>query len=395
MNVVVFTTVFPNAAQPVHGLFVEERVRHAADLEHVRVVAPVSWQVSRAAARGARQAPGLDVLRPVFYYVPGLFKSLDWLLLAASALPTMRRLDRSLRIDLIDAHFGYPDGVAAIALGRWLRRPVTVTLRGSELVMARYRPRRLAMRMALPHAAAVIAVSTELADLAVQLGVSEDRVHVIPNGVNPQVYSSGGRADARARLGLDPEAQWIVSVGHVTEVKRFEQTIAAVASLVPEFPRLNLAIVGDLPASAAGYQAALRKSAEDLGVADRVRFTGLVGRAEVAGWLNAADLFVLASEREGSPNALLEALACGCPVVTRRVGDVAALVTPDAGLIFERDAGPAEIARTIRAALNRAWDAGCVRQHAASRTWQSVAREVQAVWASAARTGEPTPASYA
>jgi len=131
MRVLVFSTVFPNGAQPTHGLFVFERVRHLAAHAELRVVAPVSWRVRARARVPAQDSAGsLEVAHPTFVYIPGLLKVLDGLLLFLSSLRTVARIRRDFDFDLIDAHFAFPDGFAAVLLGWWFDRPVTITLRG-------------------------------------------------------------------------------------------------------------------------------------------------------------------------------------------------------------------------------------------------------------------------
>ena len=125
MRVLVFTTVFPSSASPLHGVFVAERVHHSAQHADVKVVAPVAW-FRRRTTREHERHGSLTVEHPTFFHVPGAFKCLDGLLLFLSALSCVRALRRQFDFDLIDAHFGYPDGVTAVLLARWFRRPVTV-----------------------------------------------------------------------------------------------------------------------------------------------------------------------------------------------------------------------------------------------------------------------------
>ena len=139
MKILSFTTVYPNAAQPGAGVFVRERLRHAARLADVRVVAPVPWfpfghritPQTRPRLSSRIESGEMNVLHPRFFSVPGIFKALDGLFLFLSSVAAIRRLKREgFDFDLIDAHFAYPDGLAAILLGFLYRRPVVVTLRG-------------------------------------------------------------------------------------------------------------------------------------------------------------------------------------------------------------------------------------------------------------------------
>ena len=388
MKVLVFTTVFPNAAQPLHGLFVAERVRYASALADVRVISPVAWfRRQRIPVRHHGPPP---VRYPTFFYVPGLLKSIDGLLLFLSALPSVLLLRRAFDFDLIDAHFGFPDAVAAILLGRWSRRPVAVTLRGSELEMARYRLRRAAMAWALRRAACVIAVSPQLADLAISLGVPVDRVQVIGNGVDSARFQPADRVAARRRLGVPEQARLLVSVGHLARVKRFETVINILPTLAASHPTLQFAIVGGAAAASGSYPAELEAEVLRSRLSDRVVVTGAVTPDEVALWLSAADLFILCSQREGSSNALREAIACGCPVVTSDVGDARQIVRPHTGVVVAANASPADWSTTIDAALRRPWDRPAIRASAERFAWTEVALQVAAVWSRCIRTAPMT-----
>ena len=390
MKVLVFTTVFPNPAQPLHGLFVEERVRAAAALADIRVMSPVAWFRRRRIPGHAHGPPPVEY--PTFYYVPGVFKAIDGLLLFLSALPAVLRLRRRFDFDLIDGHFGFPDGVAAILLGRWCRRPVTITLRGSELNMARYRLRRAAMAWSLRRAARVIAVSQQLADLAVSLGAPPDRVKVIGNGVDISRFRPIDGIEARQRLGVPEQGRLLVSVGHLARVKRFDLVLQALPAIAASHPAVWFAIVGGVAASSGSYPSEINECISRLKLSDRVIVTGRVAPDNVSLWLSAADLFVLSSDREGSPNALREAIACGCPVVASDVGDVRHVVSAETGVIVDATASLAQWTAAIEAALERPWNRAAIRAAAERLTWTDVAARVAGEWSdSIAAATAPDP----
>jgi teichuronic acid biosynthesis glycosyltransferase TuaC len=386
VKVLVFTTVFPNAIQRVHGLFVAERTRRASQLAEICVVAPVAWFRGSAAAAGEPPMSRVRAVEhPRWYYAPGVFKSLDGLFLFLSALPASRRLKRDFGFDLIDAHFGYPDGVAAILLGYWFRRPVTITLRGSEVDMVKYRMRRAILGWALRRADRVIAVSSQLAELARHLGVPGDSIRVIGNGVDLERFRPLDRASARQRLKVSESAKLVVSVGHLARVKGFHRVLPALSDLAQEHSSIQFVIVGGAAGSSGTYPAELAQSIARLGLEDRVTITGAVPPDTVADWLSAADVFVLASEREGSPNALREAMACGCPVVAADVGDAAQIVTSRSGRLV-RESGSMQAWRdAVSQALFAAWDRAAIRADAERHSWQEAAARVHTEWEVCAR----------
>jgi glycosyltransferase involved in cell wall biosynthesis len=381
MKVLVFTTVFPNPALPVRGLFVYERVRHAARHAEVRVVAPVPWfhRRGRAGSPSRETRGGLTVEHPTFYYVPFVGKYLDGLFLFLSALACVARLRREFDFDLIDGHFGYPDGFAAVLLGWFFRRPVTLTLRGSETEHLAHPLKRWAMRWAWRRATRVMAVSHQLGKMAEDLGVTPDRVRVIPNGVDGNRYCPGDRDESRRKLGLPLSGRLLVSVGHLTARKGFHRVVRVLPQLLRDFPDLTFAVVGGMEA-AGTYETSLRRTIAGLGLGDKARLAGPLPPEEVVRWLRAGDLFVLASAREGCPNAVWEAMACGCPVVATRVGEVDRMVPESAGILYDGVEDDGELLRCLRDGLRRSWDTARIRAHVEQYTWDRVAAAVLEEW---------------
>jgi len=385
-RVLVFSTVFPNAVQPQHGVFVRRRMRALPPelaVAVAAVVAPRLWFPFTSGLRpGFRPAmpafevqEGTPVLHPRFLSPPGVGKLADGLLLALSALPALARLRRDAPFDVIDAHFGYPEGVAAALLGRLFGVPVVLTLRGSEVRLERDLLRRPQLAWALGAADRVIAVSEDLADLAVRLGLPRERVRVIGNGVDPELFRPLDRAACRRQLGLAGGGPYLLTVGTLSERKGAHLVLDAMALLADRLPDLRYLLVGGAGAEGAEGEALARRAAR-LGLAGRVVFAGARPPAELPAWYGAADLFVLPSSLEGCPNVVVEALACGTPVAATPVGSVPELLAdPAVGTIVpRRDA--AAVAAAIELALARPWDRARVSAAARSRSWEVVGREV-------------------
>jgi glycosyltransferase involved in cell wall biosynthesis len=131
--------------------------------------------------------------------------------------------------------------------------------------------------------------------------------------IPPNVYdASPFRPDPAVAKDVD-----VVFVGGLEKVKRLDVLLAALALVRQRRPELRAAIIGD------GERGeSLRARAQGLGLADHVRFLGALAPAEIALWLNRSRLFVMTSEREGLPMAMIEALSCGVPVVITDIGDV-------------------------------------------------------------------------
>lgn len=338
MKLLTFSTLFPNTQQPNHGLFVATRLRYLVASGEVesRVVAPVPWfpvahprfgQYARYAAVPARETHhGIQVEHPRYLALPKVGMNVAPLLMARAVRPTIGRiLDEGYEFDAIDAHYFYPDGVAAVVLGKYFNKPVVVTARGTDVnLLPRYRVPRKFILWAAENAQAVITVCSYLKDELVGLGVRADRVTPLRNGVDLQRFSLQDKEAARAALGLD--AFTLLSVGQLVQHKGHDVTIRA----LPMMPDVKLLVAGSGP-----DRERLEALARHLGVAQRVKLVGPVQQTELRNYYNAADLLVLASEREGWANVLLESMACGTPVVASAVCGTPEVVTaPEAGRLM-------------------------------------------------------------
>lgn len=395
LRILSLSTVFPRPDEPNFGLFVARRLEHLAQLAPVQAVVPVPWlETSGPRPRVPRLPDQLTVLRgslAVHYrrwlYPPGLgvFHA-AWL--AAQMLPFLRRLRRRFSFGVIDAHFGYPEGAAALRLARRLGVPYTVTLRGNEQVYALHPRRRNQMAEAFRHAAAVIAVSGPLRDLAVTLGAAPGRVAVIGNGVDTAVFYPRPREEARRRLKMDPCRLHIVSAGWLALEKGHHR----IAALLPRLHAAGLpADLWILGASGRADDARpeLARILAVHGLEPHIHMPGSVPPDTVVDFFSACDVFCLASLREGWPNVVQEALACGAPVVATRVGAVPDMVSSeDLGFVVPPDDDEALLAALERA-LRRKFDRDRIARHGTSRSWPQVAAEVLAVLRPAARGEHP------
>lgn len=379
MKILTFSTLFPNAVTPGHGIFVETRLRHLVASGHVqaRVMAPVPWFPFKRPSRYAKFAhvpreeirAGIQVSHPRFFVLPKIGMSAAPLLLASAVKPALgRMIDEGYDFDLIDAHYFYPDGVAAAMLGKYFNKPVVITARGSDITLfPRYRLPRAMIRWAASQAAGVITVCRALQDEMHTRGFNAVRVTALRNGVDLDLFAPVERSTVRARLGLTQFT--LLAVGHLVPVKAQELIIAA----LPLLPDVQLLIAGDGP-----NRKMLNDLAHTLGVAHRVTLLGAVAQAQLRDYYGAADALVLPSSREGWANVLLEAMACGTPVIASRVwGTPEVVAAPEAGLLMsERSAqGVAAAVASLRANYP---DRAATRRYAERFSWDdTTAGQVQ------------------
>jgi glycosyltransferase involved in cell wall biosynthesis len=384
IRTLLYSTLYPSSARPVHGIFVETRLRELLRTGEIetKVLAPVPWfpsadarwgEWARMSATPSREIRnGIDVLHTRYLVVPKIGMTVAPLLLAAASIGPMRRLiTEGFDFDLIDAHYFYPDGVAAALLAQWTGKPFVVTARGSDVnLIGQYAvPRRL-MRWAGSQAAACIAVSSALADALGTLGiVPTAQVQVMRNGVDLERFLPVPQAEARAAIAQQG-APLLLSVGNLVPLKGHSLCVDALALLQSAYPQARLVIAGEGP-----LQAALAQQVRALGLESRVALVGRVDNDQLASWYSAADLLLHPSSREGLPNVLLESLACGTPVVATRVGGIPEVIRERlAGtLIAERSARSLADAVAQRLAAPQP-ERATVRLYAAAVGWESTSR---------------------
>ena len=378
-SLLVLSSLFPSATRPTAGIFIRERMFRVAAHIPLIVISPQAWFPGQSLIRLFRpgyrppssrheQQQGIEVYFPRFLALPGVLRKLDGWSIAVSSYLLVRRLTRRCHIGLIDAHFAYPDGEAAVHLGRWLNLPVTITLRGTEVPHSRQPQLRPRLVHALTAAARVFSVSDSLRQLALSLGVAADRTEVVGNGVDVERFHPVDKVAARQKLGLAQTAKLLISIGGLVERKGMHRVIECLPALLQHQPDLHYLIVGSGGAEG-DMRTELDAQIARLGLTERVHFLGAVAPDELKGPLSAADVFVLATRNEGWANVFLEAMACGLPVITTDVGGNREVVCrPELGSVVAfGDA--AALRHALDTALNCEWDREAIRAYACDNQW--------------------------
>jgi glycosyltransferase involved in cell wall biosynthesis len=378
IDLIVFSALFPSAVRPGAGIFIRERMFRVAQHRPLAVVSPQPWFPGQSLIRRLRpgyrpQAPALEiqqgirVYHPRFLAVPGVLRRFDGWSMALASMKVMRRLKRQ-GARLIDAHFTYPDGEAAIRLGRWLDLPVTLTLRGTEVPHSKNPVLRPRLARTLRAAARVFSVSDSLRRLAIELGAAAQKTEVVGNGVDIARFHPVDRAAARDHYGLPQDARVLISVGGLVERKGMHRVIDCLPALIGRHPGLHYLVVGS-GGPEGDMRAELDAQVARLGLAGRVHFLGALPPDELNVPLSAADVFVLSTRNEGWANVFLEAMACGLPVVSTDVGGNAEVVCrPELGTIVPFGDAPA-LTAALDDALVREWDRAAILDYARANQW--------------------------
>jgi teichuronic acid biosynthesis glycosyltransferase TuaC len=327
--------------------------RWAAAIPKYRVLAAIPAYETRF---------GLAVWRPSYPALPRLSVSLSPLLMYRWVRPLVRRLlVAGFDFDLIDAHYFYPDGAAAALLGREFSRPVVITASGTDLnVLPRYAVPRRWIRYAAGRAAGLVTVSLALKHQLTALGVAAERIAVIANGVDLEMFRPADKASIRTRHLLSGTV--LLSVGNLLPFKGHDIAV----STLPLLPDATLLIAGSGP-----DHRRLKRLAQDCGVTERVRFLGQVAHRELSDFYAAADVLVHMSSREGMPNVVLEAMACGTPVVAGAVGGIPEIVSPPLHGRLLPSRTPQALAEAVNELSRFPPDRSAIRRRAEEFTWET------------------------
>lgn len=400
--IAVLSTLFPSAAEPVAGLFIRERMFRVARRLPVTIIAPQPWFPLQGWVRRWKpnyrpdrvrleRVGDVEVHRPRFLAFPGIGRRFDGFFIALAVRRLLRRLMAAGRADLLDVHFGYPDGHAGYLLSRWCGLPYTLTLRGKEERLSRQPALRDRIARAVQGATRLIAVSDALLEVGISLGAQRATALRIGNGVDLDRFQPVDRARAREQLSIAQDADVLVSVGGLVERKGFHRVLEVMPGLLERHPKLVFLVVGG-PSPEGDWSDRLRSLAQDLGLGDRVRFLGPLQPDALRVPLSAADLFVLATSYEGWANVFLEAMACGQPVVTTLVGGNAEVVCRDELGLLVPFGDAAALREAIHAALARSWDREAIRRYAGENTWD---RRIDALCETFARIDASRPTTAA
>jgi len=372
MNILTVTTLYPNEKQFRHGVFIETRLRHLVQTGEIkaRVVAPVPWFPFKgdlfkqyavyADVPKFENRHGIDIFHPRYLVIPKIGMLFTPFFMAISLYFQIKQLNKRNKIDLIDAHYFFPDGVAVTLVNKLLKTPFIISARGTDInLIPEYKIPRKMILWAAEQAQASVTVCKALKDSMIEMGAEEEKIHVYRNGVDLDLFRLLDKPQCRDKYQL--KKQTLVSVGHLIERKGHHLIIEAMQFL----PDYELLIVGG-----GEEENALKKLVKQLKLDDKVKFLGEKKQQELTEIYNAADAMVLASSREGWANVLLESMACGTPVVATDIwGTPEVVQNQDAGVLVKRTAD--DIAEGVKNLFSNYPARSNTRKYAEQFSWDS------------------------
>lgn len=378
LRVLTLSTLYPDASRPNFGVFVERQTRGLAmrDGVQLHVVAPRGLPPFPLDRRGHYRAlaglpereewSGVPVHRPRFLNVPGTSGRFHAAMIVRAVAPQLASMRERFPFDVIDAEFLFPDGPAAVALGKRFGVPVSIKARGADIHHWGRAP-ATARQVADAGGAAdgLLAVSEALADDMAALGIPRERIRVHRTGIDRDRFHPRDRASLKARLGVS--GPLVISIGALIPRKGHDIVIDALRQL----PGVTLLIAGEGP-----ERPRLAGRIADAGLSGRVRLLGSVAHADLPELIAAADVMALASSSEGLANAWVEALASGTPIVITDAGGAHEVIDrPAAGRIAARQpqafaaaiadllSDPPAPADTLAAAARFSWETNAEQLH--------------------------------
>lgn len=279
---------------------------------------------------------------------------------------------RKFKPDVVIGYWVYPDGEAALRVARKLGVPCVIGALGSDIHMREGISRKLTRRT-LERADAVITVSQAMTRYTQQeYGVDPARIHTVVNGFNTQIFHWREQLPARKKLGIAPDQQLIIYIGRLVEAKGLRELMAAFSCIQKSNPRLKLVLIGD-----GVMRDELHQMIQKENLNDKVLMPGGLPPDQVATWIAASDALTLPSWSEGYPNVVVEAVACGRPVVATDVGGIREILHNNNGILVPpKQIGPLQSA--LMEVLTRTWDHRSIAANM-TRSWDDVARETLAI----------------
>lgn len=376
-RLLILSNLFPNKDNSFYGgIFVKEQVNELKKyFKEITVISPQPLGTKRNLKD--YNYDNVKVYYPRFFHLPvNYFRRRLGDNFFKAALNVIER--EKLEFDLIHAHFAWPSGYTGLLLKRKFNVPLVITAHGFDVYDVPFRDSgyREKVLTTLTDADHVITVSRSNMEILIKnLGLSSDKLSLIPNGFDGELFKLMPKHEARKELGLPLNRKIILTVGALIPVKGHEYLIKAAKDVIAMRRDVLFVIVGSGP-----LRKKLEKLVDSLGLQNYFYFAGGRPHDEIPLWMNAADLFVLSSLRESFGVVVLEALAVGTPAVaTINGGSENIIISEDYGFLCPSK-HPKYLTEKILIALEKEWNREKIREYAQQFTWNFVTKRILKVY---------------
>ena len=379
MTVLVFTNLFPNKQKPHHGLFIKKRISFYKKIGFDPVVmVPIAWfpfykryNFHFWGFKRETDFEGIKVIYFKYIHIPKIGMLFQPFSILLSTLVVFLFFKERKKIKFIDCHYLYPDGVAVYLLTKFYKLPYLLSARGSDVnvILRSPIPRKMILK-SFSDSFKIIAVSQNLKDIILEYYSENKKISVIPNGVDPESFYLIPHIGQNRKKN---NFKRLLMVGNLIEQKGQHLLIEA----LERARDFNYSLVAYFIGT--GELAPLIRSNFRIGNKIRLKLIGPVPNHFLVNYYNKMDLLCLLSESEGNPNVILEALACGLPVLATDVGDLRGLINGNNGHIIEKR----EINNIIdglKFCLNKQWDREKISKCVEPFRWEETTEKIKTIF---------------
>jgi len=370
-KILVFTNVFPRDFEPHKGPNILEQLKRLKEDFDIRIISAHPKSNARIPAKTISH--GFEIFQPGYFTLPKigvLTAGYDYYL---TTRPLVRKLRKHFPFDVIISYWTYPDGFAAGIFAKDYDVPLIIRPRGSDINVYLQNPfLKGLIKKALLQADRIIPVTKDLKEKIHALGIPEDKLSVLANGIDTDNFYPRDKQECRQKLNIPLDQMVVLFVGNLIEIKGIEYLLAAINKLdTPDNNKLSFYILGS------GKLVGIIKQTSLELKNIRLQLMGEVGREDLPIWMNAADLFCLSSLNEGCPNVLLESLACGVAVVATNVGGIPEIINNERLGILVPAQNADRLAQAIVKGLNQSWNKDDLLARVAGQTWDRVVEQLK------------------
>ncbi len=390
LNVLLVTNLFPTPIDPERGVFTLQLVRRLNDICNVTVVCPLPYFPDLSFLKLFKkyqqysQVPseynidGIKIYSPKYPMIPKLSESRHAFFMSIALNKCIKKLHKKLAFDVVNSQWIYPDSCAVGTAIKELNIAHIATGLGCDINHDMHDTgKKDVIENTLNAVDAITVVSNSLKDELIEASFPEEKITVIPNGVDISKFNPLPKIECRNRLKLDLNVPVILYVGRLSTEKNIKSLIKTSSALVKKGYKFKLYIVGD-----GSLLAELKLLAKESGISECVFFMGNIDHNEIKKWMGACDYFCLPSLREGCPNVVLEALSCGRPVIASKVGAIPDITNKKTSVLFTPD-DIESMTIAFEKAFTTDWDEKIISNSVAALSWENAAKKYLDVFSAA------------
>src|SRR3990167_4369574 len=374
IKVLFISSLFPNGENPTLATFNKQQIMYLSEFCEIKVVAPIMWFpfLKKGKISYHEFLGEIEVFHPNAFYIPKFARFLYGLFYFLSIIRCIKRILKNFDFEIIYTNWLYPDSFAAMLIAKLFQKPFVVCALGTDVnVYMKYPLRKRMILTTIRKSTKTLTVSKALKEKIVEQGIPPEHIEVLYDGVDKKIFNPQDKNRVREKLGLTPPFPLILYVGNLKIWKGVDYLIDALKILVSQKKEIKLCLIGD-----GSERKSLEKKVRRENLCNRVYFEGRKQHKDISLWMNASDLLCLPSLMEGVPNVMLEAWACGIPVVATKVGGIPEILNDQNYGIMVEPQDSASLAQALLEGLSKNWDIEKIKQHSLEFSWEENAKKL-------------------